>query len=41
MKWTHADWDAEKCVVAYQDSEGRLRRGTVKRHPDAVAEFMD
>ena len=41
MKWIGADWDSAKCVVAYEDSEGRVRRANVKRHPGAVAEFLE
>ena len=41
MKWIGADWDSAKCVVAYEDSEGRVRRAKVKRHPAAVAEFLE
>jgi len=40
MKWIGADWDSVKCVVAYEDSKGGTRKAQVKRHPDAVAEFL-
>ena len=40
MKWIGADWDSVKCVVAYEDSKGGTGKAQVKRHPDAVAEFL-
>lgn len=37
--WFGADWDSEKCVVAFEKG-GRLHRRHVKRNPDAVARFL-
>ncbi len=40
MIYVGADWDSEKCVIAYE-KDGREHGGTVMRHPDAVRAFMD
>lgn len=34
-----ADWDTEKCVVAFE-RDGRVHRAEVKQHPDALARFV-
>lgn len=39
VMWIGADWDAEKCVVAFEDA-GRVVSVAVKRHPDAVRDFL-
>lgn len=40
MIYVGADWDSEKCIVAYQLGN-KLHRRSVKRHPEAVRSFMD
>ena len=37
--WIGADWDSEKCVVAFE-KDGKQKKARVMRHPKSVAEFM-
>jgi len=39
VTWIGADWDSEKCVVAYSDGQA-VKRAKVKRHPRDVELFV-
>lgn len=39
MMWIGADWDSEKCVVAFV-VDGKRKQARVRRHPAAVRQFM-
>lgn len=39
--WVGADWDKKKCVVVWEDDNGKNKVGKVQRNPAAIRAFVD